>query len=130
MKAEPMPWGVADRWHAAGWIHGGETSLHRRSRHIEQKEQAVAEGDERNYRGNDLAYILAKQAASWGSANIVEVVAALDIVEGWKHFYIYVGRMLNKWLPVWSKPVDRPIKEREARKQHEHTLTYTKDFDL
>ena len=37
--------------------------------------------------------------------------------------------MLNKWLPVWSKPVGKPIKDRELRKQHEHTLTYTKDFD-
>ncbi len=52
------------------------------------KEQAIAQGDERNYRGNDLADILAKQAAAWGSPNIKEVVPALDIVEGWRHFYI------------------------------------------
>jgi len=94
------------------------------------KDQAVADGDERHYRGNDWADILAKQAARWGSAPVIEAVAALDIVEGWKHFYIHVGRMLNKRLLVWSKPLDKPIKDREPRKQHEHTLTYTKDFDL
>lgn len=60
------------RW--GGDLTAQEVKAHR------TKEQAVAQGDERNYRGNDLADMLAKQAASWGSPNIVEVAPALDLL--------------------------------------------------
>ncbi len=94
------------------------------------KEQAIVQGDEIKFRGNDLADILAKQAASWGSGNIVEVVAALDIVEGWKHFHIFVGKMLKKWLPMWSKPMEKPIRIVEPRMDYQHALTYNTDYNL
>ena len=76
-----MPWAVEGPWHAAGLIldGGGDLTAQEVKAH-RTKEQAVAQGDERNYRGNDLADMLAKQAASWGSPNIVEVAPALDLL--------------------------------------------------
>ena len=38
--------------------------------------------------------------------------------------------MLNKWLPVWSKPMEKPIRTVEPRMEYQHPLVYNKDYTL